>query len=78
MTVERNVDEAVGHRYTGDLRERQESLCCPVSYDPCWKLFHARSSSATTGAATHARSEAGDTILDLGSGRARFAASPRK
>jgi arsenite methyltransferase len=34
MTVELNVDEAVRQRYAEGARERQESLCCPVSYEP--------------------------------------------
>jgi hypothetical protein len=34
MAIEFNVDEVVRERYVDGARERQESLCCPVSYDP--------------------------------------------
>ena len=34
MVSELNVDEVVRRRYATGARERQESLCCPVSYDP--------------------------------------------
>jgi arsenite methyltransferase len=34
MTVELTVDKAARQRYAEGARERQESLCCPVSYTP--------------------------------------------
>jgi hypothetical protein len=34
MVSELDVDEVVRRRYAEGARERQESLCCPVSYDP--------------------------------------------
>jgi arsenite methyltransferase len=34
MPSELNVDEVVRPRYADGARERQEVLCCPVSYNP--------------------------------------------
>jgi len=70
MATELNVDEIVRERYTEGARERQESLCCPVSYDPRYLEVIPREvieRDYGCGDPT-AYLKPGDTVLDLGSG----------
>lgn len=70
MTIELNVDEVVRQRYTAGARERQESLCCPVSYDPHYLEVIPREvieRDYGCGDPTPYL-KVGDTALDLGSG----------
>ena len=70
MATELNVDEVVRERYTEGARERQESLCCPVSYDPRYLEVIPREvieRDYGCGDPTPYL-KPGDTVLDLGSG----------
>ena len=66
MSVEANVSE----RYAEGANERQEALCCPVSYDPALlKLLPQEIIDKDYGCGDPSRYvRAGDTVLDLGSG----------
>src|SRR5215472_9012448 len=70
MVSELNVDEVVRRRYGEGARERQESLCCPVSYDPRYLeiiLHEIMERDYGCGDPTpYLKAE--DTALDLGSG----------
>jgi len=70
MATELNVDEVVRGRYTEGARERQESLCCPASYDPRYLEVIPREvieRDYGCGDPTP-HLNPGDTVLDLGSG----------
>jgi arsenite methyltransferase len=70
MAIELNVDDAVRERYENGARERLESLCCAVSYDPRYLEIIPREvveRDYGCGDPTQYIS-AGDTVLDLGSG----------
>lgn len=66
MGVEANVVQ----RYSEGAVERQEALCCPVSYDPgLLKLLPAEIIEKDYGCGDPSRYvKTGDTVLDLGSG----------
>ena len=70
MPTELNVDEAVRQRYADGARERQESLCCPVSYNPRFLEIIPREilerDYGCGDPTPYLRP--GDTVLDLGSG----------
>lgn len=65
-----NLEEAVAQRYGAAAHEREEALCCPISYDP--RLLRAIPAEVLErdygcGDPTpYVR--AGDTVLDLGAG----------
>jgi len=70
MATELNVDEVVRGRYTEGARERQESLCCPVSYDSRYLEVIPREvieRDYGCGDPTPYL-KPGDNVLDLGSG----------
>jgi hypothetical protein len=73
MAIEFNIDKAVRERYVNGARERQESLCCPVSYDPRYLEVIPREvieRDYGCGDPTPYL-KLGDTVLDLGSGSVR-------
>ena len=65
-----DVDAAVRARYTAGAQQRQDELCCPVSYDPRYlEALPAEVIERDYGCgdpSLHARE--GDVVLDLGSG----------
>lgn len=65
-----NVEDAVLQRYSEGARERVESLCCPVEYDPdLLKILPQEIIERDYGCGDHSRYvQRGDTVLDLGSG----------
>ena len=70
MTTELNIDEIVRQRYEAGAASRQESLCCPVSYDPRYLEAIPREvieRDYGCGDPTPYL-QSGDTVLDLGSG----------
>jgi len=70
MVSELNVDEVVRRRYAEGARERQESLCCPVSYDLRYlEIIPHEIIERDYGCGDPTPYlKAGDTALDLGSG----------
>ncbi len=70
MAIDFNVDEAVRERYVEGARERQESLCCPVSYDPRYlEVIPCEVNERDYGCGDPTPYlKPGDTVLDLGSG----------
>lgn len=74
MPTELNVDEVVRQRYTEGARERQESLCCSVSYDSRYLDVIPREiveRDYGCGDPTPYL-KPGDTVLDLGSGTGKL------
>lgn len=70
MATELNIDEVVRQRYEAAAAMRQDSLCCPVSYDPRYLEVIPREvieRDYGCGDPTPYL-QAGDTVLDLGSG----------
>jgi len=65
-----NVENSVRERYTDGARERQESLCCPVSYDSnLLDMLPDEIIEKDYGCGDPSRYvKQGDTVLDLGSG----------
>ena len=61
---------SVLERYSEGARERQDALCCPVSYDPeLLKILPAEIIERDYGCGDPSRYvQPGDTVLDLGSG----------
>src|SRR5579872_1183192 len=70
MVSELNVDEVVRRRYAEGARARQESLCCPVSYDPRYlEIIPHEIIERDYGCGDPTPYlRPGDTALDLGSG----------
>jgi SAM-dependent methyltransferase len=64
------VEDSVRQRYSDGARERQEALCCPVDYDrELLKLLPKEIIDKDYGCGDPSRYvQAGDTVLDLGSG----------
>ncbi len=70
MATELNIDEVVRQRYDNGAAARQDSLCCPVSYDPRYLEVIPREvieRDYGCGDPTPYL-QPGDTVLDLGSG----------
>ena len=70
MPTELNIDEVVRQRYEAGAVARQDSLCCPVSYDPRYLEVIPREvieRDYGCGDPTPYL-QPGDTVLDLGSG----------
>ncbi|MGA9471132.1 MAG: methyltransferase domain-containing protein [Terriglobales bacterium] len=70
MATELNIDEVVRQRYENGAAARQDSLCCPVSYDPRYLEVMPREvieRDYGCGDPTPYL-QPGDTVLDLGSG----------
>jgi arsenite methyltransferase len=70
MATELNIDEVVRQRYEAGAAARQDSLCCRVSYDPRYLEVIPREvieRDYGCGDPTPYL-QAGDTVLDLGSG----------
>jgi len=70
MATELNIDEVVRQRYNNGAAARQDSLCCPVSYDPRYLEVIPREvieRDYGCGDPTPYL-QPGDTVLDLGSG----------
>jgi len=65
-----NVEISVRERYSAGAREREESLCCPVSYDTeLLALLPQEIIEKDYGCGDPSRYvQPGDTVLDLGSG----------
>ena len=65
-----SVDEAVRDRYSRAAADREDSLCCPVSYDPQYlRIIPQEILEKDYGCGDPSRHlERGDTVLDLGSG----------
>src|SRR5690242_5100793 len=65
-----NVEEEVRERYTNGARELQESLCCPVSYDPRYLevIPHDVIERDYGCGDPTPYLNPGETVLDLGSG----------
>jgi arsenite methyltransferase len=74
MAIEFNVNEAVRARYANGARVRQESLCCPVSYDPRYLEVIPREvierDYGCGDPTPYLRP--GDRVLDLGSGSGKI------
>jgi arsenite methyltransferase len=75
-----DVDEAVRSRYSGAARSPEASLCCPISYDPALlRAVPPEVLKRDYGCGDPTRHlEAGEVVLDLGSGQGRHASSPRR
>ena len=70
MATDLNIDEVVRRRYENGAAARQDSLCCPVSYDPRYLEVIPREvieRDYGCGDPTPYL-QPGDTVLDLGSG----------
>jgi ubiquinone/menaquinone biosynthesis C-methylase UbiE len=70
MATDLNIDEVVRQRYDNGAAARQDSLCCPVSYDPRYLEAIPREvieRDYGCGDPTPYL-QPGDTVLDLGSG----------
>src|SRR5260370_40764857 len=65
-----NKEEAVRERYAEGARKSEASLCCPASYDPArLKAIPEEVLSIEYGCGEPTKYvQAGDTVLDLGSG----------
>jgi arsenite methyltransferase len=68
------VEEAVRDRYEQAAREREESLCCPVEYDPRYlEAIPREILERDYGCGDPSRyAQPGDTVLDLGSGSGKI------
>jgi SAM-dependent methyltransferase len=69
-----NVTQAVRERYSHAAREREDELCCPVSYDPALlRLIPQEILDKDYGCGDPSRYvRRGDTVLDLGSGSGKI------
>lgn len=65
-----NVEQIVRERYSAGAREREESLCCPVEYDPQYlKILPEEILERDYGCGDPSQFvREGETVLDLGSG----------
>lgn len=65
-----NVDQAVRDRYAAAAHEAEAALCCPVSYDPAFlEVLPEEILERDYGCGDPSKwVEAGETVLDLGSG----------
>jgi len=65
-----DVERVVRERYTNGARQREDSLCCPVEYDPRYiEVIPREVLERDYGCGDPSRYvQEGDTILDLGSG----------
>jgi arsenite methyltransferase len=65
-----NVEDVVKARYSGAAKEKDNALCCPVTYDPKYlKVIPQEILERDYGCGDPSRYvRAGDTVLDLGSG----------
>jgi len=72
--MELQVEEVVRERYARGARQREESLCCPTSYDERYLALLPREiverDYGCGDPSAHVR--AGDTVLDLGSGSGKI------
>jgi len=70
MNIQAKVASSVSQRYAEGAKERQEALCCPVDYDVALlKLLPQEIIERDYGCGDPSRYvQAGDTVLDLGSG----------
>jgi arsenite methyltransferase len=70
MATELNIDEVVRQRYEAGAVARQDSLCCPVSYDPRYLEVLPREVIERDYGCGNPTPylQPGDTVLDLGSG----------
>ena len=48
MATELNIDEVVRQRYEAGAAARQDSLCCPVSYDPRYLEYRTTTNGNAT------------------------------
>src|SRR5690349_13561804 len=69
-----NVENAVADRYSAAAKERDASLCCPVTYDPSLlKVIPQEIIERDYGCGDPSRDvHPGDTVLDLGSGTGKM------
>jgi arsenite methyltransferase len=70
MNIQAEIKDKVSERYAAGAKERQEALCCPVDYDAALlKLLPQEIIDRDYGCGDPSRYvQAGDTVLDLGSG----------
>ena len=70
MSTTLDVERAVGERYSRAAEAREESLCCPVSYDPKYlSVIPDEIKERDYGCGDPSRFvREGDAVLDLGSG----------
>jgi len=70
MSTSLDVERAVKDRYSQAAQARQESLCCPVSYDPKYlSIIPDEIKERDYGCGDpSAFVREGDVVLDLGSG----------
>ena len=70
MAYDLDVESAVRERYGAASQEKEAALCCPVEYDPQYlKILPAEIIERDYGCGDPSKFvEAGDTVLDLGSG----------
>jgi arsenite methyltransferase len=69
-----NAESAVKERYAAGAREREEALCCPVSYNPQYlKLIPDEVIERDYGCGDPSKYlRPGETVLDLGSGTGKI------
>lgn len=70
MNIQAEIKDKVSERYAAGAKERQEALCCPVDYDASLlELLPQEIIERDYGCGDPSRYvQAGDTVLDLGSG----------
>lgn len=70
MNIQAEIKDKVSERYAAGAVERQEALCCPVDYDTeLLKILPQEIIERDYGCGDPSRYvQAGDTVLDLGSG----------
>src|ERR1043165_2906016 len=68
------IEQAVSNRYADAAQKREESLCCPVNYDPRYlKIIPEEVIEKDYGCGDPSRHvHAGETVLDLGSGAGKI------
>jgi arsenite methyltransferase len=73
-TSDLNVENAVKQRYSAAARDRDASLCCPITYNPEYlKVIPQEILDRDYGCGDPSRHvRAGDTVLDLGSGSGKM------